>query len=115
MSGAMPRAARWSRAGPPAASPRRSAKNAAAASWMPTRAPRSASAAASRSVAGSGAGTPLRCARWRTASGKSSRSWSSMNLMTSPPTPQPKQWKKPLSACTLNEGVFSVWNGQRPT
>ncbi len=41
-------------------------------------------------------------------------SCSSTNLKTSPPTPQPKQWKKPLSRLTWNDGVFSPWNGQRP-
>ena len=34
--------------------------------------------------------------------------------MTSPPTPQPKQWKNPLSPLTWNDGVFSPWNGQSP-
>ena len=50
----------------------------------------------------------------RTASVNLSFSCSSMNLITSPPTPQPKQWKKPRSRLTLNEGVFSPWNGHRP-
>ena len=35
--------------------------------------------------------------------------------MTSPWAPQPKQWKKPLSSFTVNDGVFSLWKGQRPT
>ena len=39
---------------------------------------------------------------------------SSTNLMTSPPTPHPKQWKKPFSPLTWNDGVFSPWNGQSP-
>ena len=34
--------------------------------------------------------------------------------MTSPPTPQPKQWKNPLSRLTWNDGVFSPWNGHSP-
>ncbi len=38
----------------------------------------------------------------------------STNLMTSPPTPQPKQWKNPFSRLTWNDGVFSPWNGHRP-
>ena len=41
-------------------------------------------------------------------------SYSSTNLMTSPPTPQPKQWKTPLSPLTWNDGVFSPWNGHSP-
>ncbi len=36
------------------------------------------------------------------------------NLMTSPPSPQPKQWKVPWLERTLSEGVFSSWNGHRP-
>ena len=42
-----------------------------------------------------------------TASANPTFSWSSRNLKTSPPTLQPKQWKKPLSRLTWNEGVFS--------
>ena len=34
--------------------------------------------------------------------------------MTSPPVPQPKQWKNPRSPLTVNDGVFSVWKGQSP-
>jgi hypothetical protein len=37
-----------------------------------------------------------------------------MNLITSPPTPQPKQWKNPFSPLTWNDGVFSPWNGHSP-
>jgi len=33
---------------------------------------------------------------------------------TSPPTPQPKQWKMPFLGLTMNDGVFSPWKGQRP-
>jgi hypothetical protein len=36
------------------------------------------------------------------------------NPNASPPTPQPKQWKMPLAGLTMNEGVFSPWNGHRP-
>src|SRR5438477_12065409 len=50
----------------------------------------------------------------RTASGNATFSCSSRNLKTSPPAPQPKQWKNPLSGLTWNDGVFSEWNGQRP-
>ena len=32
-----------------------------------------------------------------------------------PPTPHPKQWKNPRSALTENDGVFSLWNGHKPT
>ena len=34
--------------------------------------------------------------------------------MTSPPSPQPKQWKVFLDGLTLNDGVFSSWNGHSP-
>ena len=37
-----------------------------------------------------------------------------MNVMASPPLPQPWQWKTCLAGETLNDGVFSWWNGQRP-
>ena len=37
-----------------------------------------------------------------------------MNLKTSPPVLQPKQWKKPLSRFTVNDGDFSLWKGQSP-
>src|SRR5207245_8021225 len=52
-----------------------------------------------------------------------SRSTASVNVrwsifmtkeMTSPPSPQPKQWKYPRAGLTWNDGVFSSWNGQRP-
>src|ERR687896_227894 len=38
----------------------------------------------------------------------------SMNVMTSPPSPQPWQYHMPRVGVTLNEGVFSSWNGHRP-
>jgi len=47
-------------------------------------------------------------------SGKLTFSCSIANLKTSPPTPQPKQWKAPRSGFTLKLGVFSWWNGHRP-
>ena len=31
-----------------------------------------------------------------------------------PPSPQPKQWYICFSALTVNEGVFSLWNGHNP-
>src|SRR3546814_14275131 len=34
--------------------------------------------------------------------------------ITSPWAPQPKQWKKPLSSLTVNDGLFALWNGNRP-
>ena len=34
--------------------------------------------------------------------------------MTSPPSWQPKQWKKPRDGVTLNDGLFSSWNGHSP-
>ena len=34
--------------------------------------------------------------------------------MTSPPSPQPKQWKNWRAGLTLNDGVFSSWKGHRP-
>jgi hypothetical protein len=36
------------------------------------------------------------------------------NVKTSPCLPHPKQWKNRLSSWTLNEGVFSPWNGHNP-
>ena len=57
---------------------------------------------------------PNRPASMRTASGKLTFSCSSTNLITSPPTRQPKQWKKPFSRFTWNDGVFSPWNGHSP-
>ena len=55
----------------------------------------------------SGTVTPKRRAIISTASGKATRSWSMANLKTSPPSPQPKQWKRGGSERTLNDGVFS--------
>src|SRR5690348_10077900 len=37
-----------------------------------------------------------------------------MKVTTSPPAPHPKHLKKPLSRLTVNDGVFSWWNGHRP-
>ena len=34
--------------------------------------------------------------------------------MTSPFSAQPKQWKKPCSALTLNDGERSSWKGHSP-
>src|SRR5207247_822296 len=60
----------------------------------------------------SGTGTPKRRASVSAASGKLTRSRSIRNLKTSPPSPQPKQWKTAGSERTLKDGVFSWWNGQ---
>jgi hypothetical protein len=34
--------------------------------------------------------------------------------MTSPPSPQPKQWKKFREGVTWNDGDLSSWKGHRP-
>ena len=34
--------------------------------------------------------------------------------MTSPPSPQPKQWKNRAAGLTLNDGDFSSWKGHSP-
>jgi len=65
-------------------------------------------------VSVSGSAIPNFCASMRTASWNPTFSCSSRNLNTSPPTPQPKQWKNPLSRLTWNDGVFSPWNGHSP-
>src|SRR5262245_40470193 len=57
---------------------------------------------------------PLRSASRSTDSTKLRWSIFMRNAMTSPPSPQPKQWKVPWVARTLNDGVFSSWNGHRP-
>ena len=59
--------------------------------------------------------TPLRSARRRTASTKSTCSISRTKVMASPDCWHPKQWNTPISALTLNDGVFSWWNGHSPT
>ena len=59
--------------------------------------------------------TPLRSASRRTASTKSTCSISRTKVMASPDRWHPKQWNTPISALTLNEGVFSWWNGHNPT
>ena len=52
--------------------------------------------------------------RWAsslTAVVKSTFSCCITNLNTSPPAPQPKQWKIWRCGLTWNDGVFSLWNG----
>ena len=85
----------------------------AAASSRPRSSSRSFRSAPPLSLR-SGTVRPKRFATISMASGKETRSCSIANLNTSPPTPQPKQWKTAGSERTLNEGVFSLWNGQRP-
>src|SRR5205823_12626018 len=36
------------------------------------------------------------------------------NVNTSPPLPHPKQCQLSRSGLTMNDGVFSAWNGHRP-
>ena len=52
-------------------------------------------------------------ARNSTASGNSMRSYCMRKLNALPPAPQPKQWYICLSAETMNDAVFSRWNGQQ--
>src|SRR6478735_5964805 len=42
--------------------------------------------------------------------------WSTFitNVMVSPPSWQPKQWKRPLLGLTWKDGDFSSWKGHRP-
>jgi len=62
----------------------------------------------------SGSMTPAVLASARTASGNVSLSWRIRKPKASPPTPQPKQWKMPFFGFTMNDGVFSLWNGHSP-
>ena len=98
----------WRRAVDPAGVASCSRNHAAAISCTLRSASRSRCSAMSV-FASSGSGTviPTRAASCRTASGNGTLSYSSTNLITSPPTPQPKHLKKPLSPFTLNDGVFS--------
>src|SRR5215469_15939978 len=57
---------------------------------------------------------PARAASRSTASRKERLSTFSTNRMTSPPSAQEKQYHRPRAGVTLNEGVFSSWNGHRP-
>ena len=49
------------------------------------------------------------------ARGKFTRSIRLMKVRTSPPAPHPKQCQRPFAGVTVNDGVFSTWNGQSPT
>ena len=49
-----------------------------------------------------------------TASRNSKRSIFITKVKTLPLSPQPKQWYSPRSSLTVNDGVFSLWNGQSP-
>src|SRR3954471_2630703 len=53
-------------------------------------------------------------ARRSTASEKERWSTFITNVMVSPPSWQPKQWKRPLLGLTWKDGDFSSWKGQRP-
>ena len=58
--------------------------------------------------------TPNFSASRSTDSVKVSPSTFLMKEMTSPPSPQPKQWKNWRAGLTLNDGVFSSWKGHSP-
>src|ERR1700733_10500916 len=57
---------------------------------------------------------PARPASFSIASAKLSASIFCTNLMTSPPSAQPWQYHRPRDGVTLNDGVFSSWNGHSP-
>ena len=57
---------------------------------------------------------PARAASRSTDSTKDRLSICWMNLMTSPPLAQEKQYQRPRAGVTLNEGVFSSWKGHSP-
>ena len=57
---------------------------------------------------------PALAASRSTAVAKSRCSISRTKRMASPPAPQPKQWYRPSSGLTENDGVFSEWKGQSP-
>ena len=115
VSAVSPRLASWRRAVAPAGVASCSRNQSAATSCSLRSASRSRCSTMSV-FASSGSGTvkPTRAASCRTASGNATLSYSSTNLITSPPTPQPKHLKNPLSPFTLNDGVFSPWNGHSP-
>ena len=58
--------------------------------------------------------TPAFSARRLRASRKSSPSRFMTKVKMSPCSPQPKQCHDSRSGLTVNEGVFSTWNGHRP-
>ncbi len=108
-----PRPSRYSRAFVPGAAQNVRVKCCAAASMSASSSSRSLRSGPG-STRPSGTGTPKRRASVSTDSGKFIRSRSIRNLKTSPPSPQPKQWKTAGSWRTLNDGLFSWWNGHRP-
>ena len=61
---------------------------------------------------GSGTGRPTRSASWRTASGNVTFSYSSTNLITSPPTPQPKHLKIALVEDVERRRLLAVERAQ---
>ena len=75
---------------------------------------RSRARCASSRLVRSSISTPARLARVRSASGKGTESRCMTKLKTSPPRPQPKHFQESRAGVTVNEGVFSPWNGHRP-
>src|SRR6478752_1580157 len=58
--------------------------------------------------------TPAFAARTLRASGNDRPSRFMTKLKMSPPSPQPKHFHDSRPGVTVNEGVFSPWNGHRP-
>ena len=58
--------------------------------------------------------TPAFAASVRSASGKVTPSRCMTNENMSPPRPQPKHFQDSRAGVTVNDGVFSPWNGHRP-
>src|SRR6188768_828310 len=58
---------------------------------------------------------PALAARYSTAPTKSTWRVCSTKVNTSPPWSQPKHLYRPVCSRTLNDGLFSAWNGHRPT
>ena len=69
---------------------------------------------ASRERSASGSSTPALRASSRATSMKLFPSTLPTKVKTSPDSPHPKQWKNCFWAFTLNEGLFSLWNGHKP-
>ena len=65
-------------------------------------------------VPSAGSSIPACSASIRTVSVNPSPSTFITNEIASPPSPHPKHLKMPIPGFTLNDGVFSLWNGQRP-
>src|SRR5215212_1514607 len=69
---------------------------------------------ASSRVVRSSSSMPALAARAFSASGNDRPSRFITKLKTSPPSPQPKHFHESRAGVTVNDGVFSPWNGQRP-